>query len=362
MDSILQCLNDAIIVHDEDGKILNWNMGATRMYGFSEAEALKMNVGKILAEGEHNGWLKRVHAIYGGGQPAEYHGYRLHKDGHKIEVSVSASALPDQDGGLYGIASVERDLTHVRLAETRRRGSAYLLNARLTAAGELAAGLAHELNQPITSIVHFCDVAQSIARGFTPDRAEELIDVLDEAATQSQRAGKIIHNLRRFLGRNETTRSAQSINRIVSDTTELLAAELTNNQISLHLSLAEGLPEVRVDGTQISQVLVNLVKNAIEVMVDTNTAERRIDIHTQPDQNHVHSVRITICDSGPGINEEIAHLMFEPFQTNRPDGLGLGLWISRSIIESHGGRLWADQKRRIGACFHFSLPPSNSEQ
>lgn len=233
--------------------------------------------------------------------------------------------------------------------------------ARITTAGEIAAGLAHELNQPVTSIVQFCDAALSIAQRFDSKRRDELIDVLTETVAQARRAGDIIHGLRRFLGRREPLRSLHSIDDIIMETAALMRPICDAQNVELSLTLADRLPLVPVDKTQISQVLVNLIRNSADAMVAANSNTRRITISTQGDDRLAWGILVTTRDTGPGVDEDTAARLFKPFHSSKPNGLGMGLWISRSIVESHGGRLWANAQARGGATFHFSLPAANED-
>lgn len=354
--TVLRDSSDAITVQRRDGQILAWNHGAERMYGYDEAEALSMNIDRVLPAAERAPWRALTESVYAGSHPQAANGIRLHRDGSTVEVSIVVTPLVDQNGEPYAVATTERDITLIREAEAQRKQAELALEARLTTAGEMAAGLAHELNQPVTSIIHFCDVALSIARDFDPKRRDQLIEVLTDATAQSQRAGDIIHNLRRFLGHRESKRSPHALNGIISEAAAFIRTDCERHGVELELSLTDGLPDVRVDSIQISQVLVNLAKNSIDAMKNADAGTPRITISTKLDDNRVHSVQVSVQDTGPGVDQDMAARLFEPFQTNKPNGLGMGLWISRSIIESHGGRLWADEAAAGGAAFHFSLP------
>jgi two-component system CheB/CheR fusion protein len=361
--AVLRDSTDAITVQRRDGSIIAWNRGAERMYGYTEAEALAMKIDAIMPPPERPKWRALVDRLYAGEHPHSIEGLRLNRDGEEIETSIVLTALVDESGKPYAIATTERDITLIREAEAQRRQAEIALEARLTTAGEMAAGLAHELSQPVTSVVHFCDVALSIAKAFDPQRRDELIEVLTDATAQSHRAGEIIRNLRRFLGRPETVRSAQQLNAIIQDAARFIRTDCRKHSAKLILDLADPLPDVVVDNTQIGQVLVNLVKNSLDAMLHANSEPRRITIRTGLVEAHgVRSVQTTVQDTGPGLDQEQAERLFEPFRTHKPNGLGMGLWISRSIVESHGGRLWADKSNVGGAAFHFSLPVADDEE
>lgn len=223
-------------------------------------------------------------------------------------------------------------------------------------AGEMTAGLAHELNQPLSAIVQYCDLATSIVRDTRIRRRGELTEALEDITQQAHRAGDIIANLRRFVGRSEASREPNDINDVIREAVDFMAWDLQHAGITVHRELTEDLPGVTIDRTQIEQVLVNLVRNATDAMTEAESDPRIVTISTATDAMHGESViRVTVADTGPGVPKAIADRLFSPFQSTKPNGLGMGLWISRSIIESHGGRLSADLDE-AGGSFHFTLP------
>ncbi|WOJ93734.1 CheR family methyltransferase [Congregibacter variabilis] len=359
--AVLKHSNDAITVQTADGQFLAWNTGAETLYGYSEAEALGMQVCDIEPDREQAASQMIRSNVFAGKTTAVSEMLRRRKDGKLVSVSVAITPLLDTQGHPYALATIERDLTLLKLAERQARQAEIALEARIITAGEMAAGLAHELNQPITSIVHFCDAALSIARDFDPARQEDLLQTLKDATAQSQRAGKIIHNLRRFLGHRESIRESIDMNSIVREAVEFIRMDGEQHDVTVHLNLADELPPVWGDPIQISQVLVNLTKNSIEALQTVDSRPRCIEISSQLDTDKAHSVRVTVEDTGPGIDKASGEHLFEPFQTNKAEGLGMGLWICRSIIQSHGGKIWVDSPTGTGARFHFLLPISSED-
>lgn len=347
--------SDAIVMYAPDGRILAWNRGAEQLYGYTEDQALGMRIDALVPADELDSAHQFHRQILAGDRPPTQYTRRRCHDGHTLAVAVTASALVNENGEAYGIATIERDVNLERVAENHRRLALLAHEERLMVAGEMAAGLAHELNQPLSAIMQFCDLAEGIARSTRMRRRPELTEALDDINQQAQRAGDIVVSLRRFLGRSEAVREARNINDVIRETAGFTRWSLEHADASLHLDLAEWLPPVAIDRTQIEQVLVNLIRNASEAMEDANSNPRRIIIEsalaTPDDASAVH---VTVRDTGPGIPEQLTKLLFSPFQTTKPNGLGLGLWISRSIIEAHGGRLWFDNKGP-GSAFHFIL-------
>ncbi|WP_254508820.1 PAS domain S-box protein [Anatilimnocola floriformis] len=223
--------------------------------------------------------------------------------------------------------------------------------SRLSVMGEMAAGLAHELNQPLFAIQNY--TAGILRRWSSPeDCRPELREVISQIALESQRAAVIIRRVREFARKQIGERIFISLNTIVREVLQLLGSELRQHKVHVILSLAEQLPEVHVDLVQIQQVLVNLVRNAIESMEALPAPLRHVTISTFLGAGDVHCL---VQDSGPGISREVRRRLFEPFFTTKREGLGMGLSISRSIAEAHGGMLQAEDLS-VGAAFHFSIP------
>lgn len=360
--TVLRDSSDAITMQTFAGNIVSWNRGAERMYGYSEAEALSMNFRELIPPGEREAWRTTVEQIATDCKARTFEAMRRHHDGHEVEVSIAIRALVDEGGRPYAIATTERDIAPLREAEAQRRQAEFAYESRLTTAGEMAAGLAHELNQPLTSLMHFCDAAQSIVKGFDRSKANELEEVMADAAKQAKRAGEIVNSLRRFVGRREPERKPGSMNAIIESAISLMRPTCDREGVEIELSLAEALPHVSVDSTQIEQVLVNLIRNSIDAMVEAGSKQRKIEISSRVDKKLETCVQVTVKDSGPGVPAEVLGRLFEPFHTRKADGLGMGLWISRSLVESHGGRLWADKNQRNGAVFHFSIVAEEEER
>jgi signal transduction histidine kinase len=224
--------------------------------------------------------------------------------------------------------------------------------ARVGTLGEMAAGLAHELNQPLTAM-HF---EASAALELPPDAAADgMREALATIADQSLRAGEIVRRMRTFARRSESRRELTDLRPVIREVLALLAHEMRLNGVTTDVSLAD-VPPVLVDRIEIQQVLVNLTRNAIEAMLHTPIRERFLTIDMRETDGRV---RVAVGDSGHGIDPEIAPRLFHPFQSTKPAGLGLGLSICQSLIEAHGGRMGTAAKPGPGAVFFFELPVSN---
>lgn len=240
-----------------------------------------------------------------------------------------------------------------QMEEEARQHQAMLTHAtRLNTMGEMASGLAHELNQPLTCIVNFAEACTNMLRAGRAER-EESLAILEKISAQSQRAGKIIHRMRRFIRKGEVQRAVVEITAIIDEIREFIAIEARRYAITIHYQLKPDLPPLLVDRIQIQQVILNLIRNAMEA-IRGQDGVREITIQASCYTDTL--AEIAIRDTGPGLSTEIASRILDPFFTTKTNGLGLGLTISQSIVETHGGSLWVSSHTGPGATFHFTLP------
>ena len=223
---------------------------------------------------------------------------------------------------------------------------------RLNIMGEMASGLAHELNQPLSAISTYCQAGLRIIDTFE-DKPEKLIHALEHASIQSQRAGEIIRRMRRFTGKGAVRRKPIDINQVIKSVLGFIETELSRKQIKLVLELADDLPAAIADEIQIEQVILNLLHNAIDAMFSASDNTRVLRISSM--HSGADTLQVTVNDSGPGLDAATLDRIFDTFFTTRKNGMGLGLAISRSIVEAHGGKLWADASAGSGATFHFTV-------
>jgi C4-dicarboxylate-specific signal transduction histidine kinase len=236
--------------------------------------------------------------------------------------------------------------------DARRRREELSHSARLSTIGELTSGIAHEINQPLTAIVNFAEACLRMVRAGTAD-PQKLENALEQIAAQGQRAGHITRQLRRLARRGERGHVEADINRLVDDMLDLVKNEIKTNDIRLSLMLDESLPAVECNRIQVEQVVLNLVRNAMDVLEEGERETRDLIIRTRRDD--AGGIVIEVEDSGGGFGEAGTERIFETFFTTKPEGVGMGLSISRTIIEDHGGRLWASEGP-AGAVFHVTLP------
>jgi len=225
--------------------------------------------------------------------------------------------------------------------------------------GEMAAGISHELNQPLAAIANYAQACARLLRVPAPDMPE-ISGALEQISGQALRAGEIIRRIRSLARNEDVRRETQDINELIREVHTLLASDARVHDGRLELDLAPALPRVTVDGVQIQQVLMNLVHNAFEaqggeaVRTETNGATFEVRIATRP--TDAGDVEVSVSDLGPGLAGEVEQRIFEPFFTTKPAGTGLGLAISRSIIKAHDARLGYRANQPRGACFYFVLP------
>ncbi len=248
---------------------------------------------------------------------------------------------------------VEEDLRETQLeVQASRLELAHV--SRATMLGEIAASLAHELSQPLAAILNNAQAAQRL---IATDRMppEELAEILADIVESDKRAGEVLHRLRGWLNRDRPSRQRLGVNQVIRDVEHLMRSELIVRQVLLTTELGSGMPDVVADRVQLQQVLLNLAQNAIQAMYDRPAAERQLVIRTSQDEG---GVQVAVSDRGTGIRPEHMDRLFDPFFSTKAAGLGMGLRICSSILQSHGGRIWAANNADVGATFHFILPGS----
>jgi two-component system sensor kinase FixL len=250
-----------------------------------------------------------------------------------------------------------RDLTERQATQQRLQDmQAELIHmSRFTAMGEMASTLAHELNQPLTAVASYLNGCRRLL-----DNSDDLMlrDAIDRAADQALRAGQIIRRLRQFVARGESERRVESLPRLIEEASSLALVGAKHDGVRVRFKFSPRVQWVLADKIQIQQVILNLMRNAIEAMLGAARRELAIATVEAPDD----MVEISVADTGPGIAPEIAAQLFHPFVTTKPQGMGVGLSISRTIVESHGGKLWAEPNPGGGTVFRFTLKVLSKEE
>jgi PAS domain S-box-containing protein len=280
-------------------------------------------------------------------------------DGSIKSVQVVARAVTDESGRVEFVGAI-MDVSAAKRAEQKlRHAQAELAHiSRVTTLGELTASIAHEVNQPLAAVVTNAEAA-SRWLGAEPPNPDKAREILGDIVKDGMRASDVIHRIRAIIKKAPTRMARVDVNQAVLDVITLTRSELLRQRVSLQTQLATGLPLVEGDRIQLQQVILNLILNAVEAMsgIDEGARETRISTGREPSSG----VLVTVRDFGPGLDPQSLDRLFEAFYTTKPDGLGMGLPICRSIIEAHGGRLWATANEPRGAVFQFTLPLERDE-
>jgi len=262
--------------------------------------------------------------------------------------------LLDDKGQPVYLLGISEDITETKQAEEKiqrqQRDMAHVM--RLSTMGEMASGMAHELNQPLTALTSYCGTAATLANSL-PSPPPQLGEVLDRATEQAHRASQIIRHLRDFLSKGDDHKEPVDLDQVIKEMIDFIKPELKNGHVKVEHHPGVRGYKVMANKVQIEQVLVNLVRNSLEALQNSERTEGSIVIQTRLLADKV--IETTVTDNGPGIDADMAGRLFNPFQTSKPSGMGMGLSISRSIIEDHDGKLWADEQYRDGALFGFNL-------
>jgi two-component system sensor histidine kinase TtrS len=277
-----------------------------------------------------------------------------------MRAYVSPRPLFDGRGRYTGSFALITDVTDRHRAEEQARQHLQSLAhvARVSSMGEMASAIAHEINQPLTAITNYAYACIRLLRGGQAT-SEEALEVMQRVAGEAERAGEVVRKMRSFVRGEEGQVNAVDANFLVAEVLQLAAPEARQSGVELVPALAPELPEVLSDSIQIQQVLLNLVRNAVEALVAGDCAERTVRIETA--RGEPGFVAIRVADTGPGLAPEALEKVFEPFYTTKPDGIGIGLALSRSIVDAHGGRLWASAGPGRGAVFQLTLPVAAEE-
>jgi two-component system sensor kinase FixL len=277
------------------------------------------------------------------------------RDGRRRLIAWRYVAVADPDRAITGILCSGDDVTDARRAEADARDSRERMMhvSRLVTMGEMAAGIAHELNQPLAAITTYAQAARRLLAA-DGDADEDVSDALEQIAAQALRAGEIIRRLRHLVRTRETQRESTQINTLIQEFGTPTRADARLHDVRVRLELLDGLPELELDSIQIQQVVLNLVRNAVQSLQHSDSAEREVVIGTGLADDG--DVEITVRDTGSGVAVDMLDRLFLPFATTKSDGTGLGLAISRGIIEAHKGALTYEPNTPRGACFRIRLP------
>ncbi|HSO06577.1 MAG TPA: ATP-binding protein [Pelomicrobium sp.] len=354
-DALLDVVAALICVTNREGRIEVFNHACEEATGYTEAEVRGRAFWDLFIAPEELAAVKAgFDALRAGRAPSWQLNRWRHRSGRMRLIQWSNTVLAGADGEVRHVIGTGIDVTERQRVEDEARAQQLHLSRlqRLYTAGELAGSLAHELNQPLAAIVAYCDAALLRLRR-DPDSVEGLQQSLQNIASQAQRASDVIRSLRSLTRREAPKLTPCRPLDLVKGGADLVEAEAQRAGVEVRLHVPDSLPKVLADPLQVEHVVVNLLLNALAASRESRRDGGLIEIAAEGTADDC--VRLSIRDNGPGLDPAVAERMFRSFYTTRREGLGLGLAVSRAIIETHGGRIWADPPGPGGAAFHFTL-------
>jgi len=365
-DLILAASGDGIYGLDTQGHTTFANPAAVRMCGYTVEEMVGASQHNLIHHTRPDGtpYPRLECPIYAAFSDGKVHRKKdevfWRKDGTSFPVEYVSTPIWD-NGRLIGAVVSFRDITERKQAEKTLRESEERLRksqsdlhhvSRLSAMGEMASGLAHELNQPLTAVMNYVQAAKRTLEASDDVSSAQVIDYLDKGPIQVDRASNIIRGLRKFINKDNSDRSFEDINEIIEEASKLAFAGSGFENTKFEFQLSKGFKLIFVDKVQVQQVIFNLVRNGMEALGDTRDGHLVIATEKTLDN----CIEVFVRDNGPGLDEEIAGRLFQSFVTTKPNGMGVGLSICQSIVEDHAGRLWETRNQDGGMTFHFTLP------
>jgi two-component system sensor kinase FixL len=355
LKSVLDTVPDAMIVIDTRGVMQSFSATAEKLFGYRAEEAVGRNVSILMPEpygSQHDSFLARYLAtgekrIIGIGRVVV--GRR--KDGSTFPMELAVGEMRSGDRRFF--TGFVRDLTERQQTQQRLQDlqAELIFMSRFTALGEMASTLAHELNQPLTAVTSYLNGVRRLLDGGRVEELPMVRDAVDYAAEQALRAGQIIKRLREFVARGESERRGENLQKLIEEASALALVGAKEDGARVSFLYDPNIQSVMVDKIQIQQVILNLMRNALEAMLEVDKRELTVATRSMGQD----MVEISVTDTGPGIAPEISAKLFQPFMTTKPHGMGVGLSISRTIVEAHGGKLWAEPNPGGGTIFRLTL-------
>jgi two-component system sensor kinase FixL len=356
---------DAVVLIDHAGLILAINRAGEHLFGWSAAELLGRNVSVLMPEphaSAHAEYIARHLAtgesrVIGVGREVE----ALRRDGSIFPAHLSigrvADARPPRFVGFIRDTTAQHEQIANIQHEALRSVDRLMHVSRMATMGEMAAGIAHELNQPLTAIANYARASERFLAMSEPE-LDEVREAVREIAEEAMRAGTIIRRLRQLVRGGDEARENTAVNDLIEELRVLTLADARMHGATIHFDLEDGTPDVFVHTTQIAQALLNLIRNALESAASNPAGNREVMVRTHRTASG--DCEISVCDNGPGVAPGILHQMFDPFRTTKQKGTGLGLPMSRTIAEAHGGALRYEPLATRGACFVLTLPATET--
>lgn len=353
LQTILDASPIGIVLFRADFTVQRCNAAFERMFGWSTAELVRRP--SVLVDEVDAGWAPVLQALEEAKGPLRVEIRMRRRDGSEFDAGVACAPLIDESGTCEGFVANIGDISDRKRAEASLRKTQDELAhiARVTTLGELAASIAHEINQPLTAIVANASVSVNLLSRSTSEIAT-VRQLLVEIMADGHRAGDVIKRLRQLATKGASHRALLDVNVVIREVAALVDSEIQKHGATLRVALAPDLPSVNCDRIQLQQVLINLVMNGLEAMDPVSDRPRRLTILSQTNDDE--TVRVAVQDTGVGIDTGDTERLFDAFFTTKPSGMGMGLSISRAIVEGHGGRLWVTPNSTFGATFRVELP------
>lgn len=361
LQTVIDGIPDSLMVIDRDYQIVLANRAVRETAGGKDPVAGLLRCYQashrcdVPCEGEHVCPLEKVVATKASVTVTHTN---INASGDEVFMEIIAAPILDESGEVVQVIEASRDVTpRVQAERQARQRQAELAHlARLGTMGEMAAGLAHELNQPLSAIINYTQACLERIRAGVVDPGV-LLEDLEDAGAQAERAGDIIEYVRAFVRKTDPERNRTHLNELVRDALGLLHTEIRNCDVELKLDLREALPAIHVVPIQVVQVVVNIIQNALDSMNETRRGARLLAISTRVTQNE--GVELAVRDTGIGLSAAHADRAFDPFFTTKHDGMGMGLSMCRSIVEAHGGRITVVSESDEGATVRVAFPVDN---
>ncbi|MDA0281769.1 MAG: PAS domain S-box protein [Planctomycetota bacterium] len=352
---LLDSVRQAAIATDLEGRVIYWNRFAETLYGWSPDEAVGRNVMDLVVPIDNRADAEEIIQRLKTGQACNREFVVKRRDGSCFPVESTSSPLLDDDNQLVGIIGVSSDISDRKAAQDdllrMQDETAHL--ARVNTMAEMAAGLSHELNQPLSAIANLAAVCVARLEATGNLERDKLLHWTRQIGEMAHRSGDIIRGLRNFTQRQRRQPQTTGLGQIIQSALQMLSFELRRSKTTLELDLCEPDVPVTVEVVQIQQVIINLARNAVQAINDDVSSDRRVIVSMR---RNVESVEVRVSDTGPGIASDQMERLFEPFVTSKVDGTGIGLALSSRIIQAHKGKLDAWNNDVAGATLRFQLP------
>ena len=354
--NLLDLTHDTVFVRDNNDVITFWNRGAEKLYGWTKDEAIGQ-VSHRLMQTIFPVPLEEISAELNSTGRWEAELIHSRRDGTQVEVASRWALQLDEGGKPIAILETNNDITERKRAEEAlQRAQAELTHVtRVATLGEMSASIAHEVNQPLAAVITNANACLRWLARPSPN-LDEARQAVERIVKDGNRASEVVGRVRALVKKSPPQKDWLNINDIIVEVIALTRNEMHRNRVLLQTRLSDDLPVIHGDRVQLQQVILNLIINGIEAMSGISEGRRELLVSTEREANESNGLLVAVRDSGEGLTPESLERLFDPFYTTKPDGMGMGLAISRSIIEAHDGRLWSALNEPCGAVFQFTLP------